>query len=251
MPSEERTTAGLLGAWMVHLFTASGAIFGLLSVQAASEGHYTASLAWMMVTAAIDAVDGGLARRLKVKVVLPHFDGALLDNMVDYFTFVLVPAYFLLCTEIVPEAWRMPLACAMILTSAYQFSRDDAKTADHTFTGFPSYWNVAVFYLFLLDWPRMVNVTLLVICAVAVFVRVQYLYPSRTRFLRPLNLGLGVLWAAMCIVAFVRYPDGHRLLLTLSLFYLVYYVAISLWLTARKAGAPRTLETLPGGQPAP
>ena len=245
MSSEERTTAGLLGAWMVHLFTASGAIFGLLSIQASAEGHFMASLAWMMVTAAIDGVDGMLARRMKVKTVLPYFDGALLDNMVDYFTFVIVPAWFLLCTEIVPGPWQLPLACAMILTSAYQFSRDDAKTPDHTFTGFPSYWNVAVFYLFLLGWPPIVNGLVLVACAANVFVRIRYLYPSRTAFLRPLNLVLGVVWAGMCIAAFMRYPEGHYGLLYLSFFYLVYYVAVSLWLTARGTGTPSSAGTVP------
>ena len=128
----------------------------------------------------------------------------------------------------------------LIFASAYQFSRNDAKTSDHTFTGFPSYWNVAVFYLFLLEWGPLFNTVVLLVCAVGVFVRIQYLYPSRTPFLRPLNVGLGMVWAGLSIAALFRYPDGHRFPLILSLFYLVYYLAISLWLTIRKESAPDT-----------
>lgn len=243
MLSVKKTIMDIVGAWMVHLLTASGAVFGLLAIQATSRGHFAAALGWMMVTAAIDAVDGALARWRRVKAVLPHFDGALLDNMVDYFTYVIVPAYFLLYTNIVPGHWRLPLAIIMIIASAYQFCRDDAKTPDHAFTGFPSYWNVVMFYLFLLEWSRATNVVILLVCAVGVFVRIRYLYPSRTLFLRPLNLALGMVWAALSIAALIRYPVGHRILLMLSLFYLVYYFAVSLWLTLRKPPVSRESES--------
>lgn len=240
MPAQDKTITNLAAAWMVHLLTASGAIFGVLAMRATAEGHFVAALAWMMVTVGIDGVDGALARWRRVKLMLPHFDGALLDNMVDYFTFVIVPAYFLLYTDMVSPSVRLPLACILIFASAYQFSRNDAKTSDHTFTGFPSYWNVAVFYLFLLEWGPLFNTVVLLVCAVGVFVRIQYLYPSRTPFLRPLNVGLGMVWAGLSIAALFRYPDGHRFPLILSLFYLVYYLAISLWLTIRKESAPDT-----------
>ncbi len=239
MSVQEKNTATVLTAWMVHVFTASGAVVGILAMQAISERRFVAALAWMMVTAAIDGVDGALARWRRVKTVLPHFDGALLDNMVDYFTFVLVPAFFLLYADLAPALWRLPLAVIIILASAYQFSRDDAKTPDHAFTGFPSYWNVVVFYLFLLDWGYAVNVLILLVCAAGVFVRIRYLYPSRTRFLRPLNVGLGMVWALLSFAAFVRYPEGHRPWLLGSFFYIVYYLAVSLWLTLRKPAAPQ------------
>ena len=238
MPAQEKSIINITAAWMVHLFTASGALFGLLAMQAACEKHFVAAIAWMMVTSAIDGVDGALARWRRVKTVLPHFDGALLDNMVDYFTFVLVPAFFLLYADLLPPALRLPLAGVILIASAYQFSRDDAKTADHTFTGFPSYWNVAVFYLFLLDWGYAANTLILLLCAAGVFVRIRYLYPSRTRFLRPINIGLGMAWAGLCIAALARYPEGHQPLLYASFFYLVYYLAVSLWLTLRKPPAP-------------
>ncbi len=238
-PMQDRSPAGVAAAWMVHLLTASGAFFGLLALRATAEGAFVAALAWMAVTVAIDGVDGALARRGRVKHFLPHFDGALLDNMVDYFTYVLVPAYFLLHVEIAPPPWRLPLAAAMILSSAYQFCRDDAKTPDHAFTGFPSYWNVLVFYLYMLHWPVGVNILLTLLCALGVFVPIRYLYPTRTPFLRPVNIGLGLLWAALLLAALQRYPIGHETLMSLSFFYIVYYLAFSIWLTTRRALAQR------------
>jgi len=234
----------MISAWLVHLLTASGAIFGLLAMNATTDGHYIMALVWMAVTTAIDGVDGALARKFKVKYYLPQFDGALLDNIVDYFTYVLVPAYFLLHVEILPEPWRLPVACLILLASAYQFCLNDAKTSDHTFTGFPSYWNVVVFYLFLLPLPWQFNAALLVLCAVGVFIPVHYLYPSRTPILRPVNIVLGLVWSVMLLVALVRYPDGHESIVLFSFFYVVYYLIFSLWLTLRRKHAEKTAGTV-------
>ncbi|HNZ48433.1 MAG TPA: CDP-diacylglycerol O-phosphatidyltransferase [Candidatus Hydrogenedentes bacterium] len=225
------------GAWLVHILTASGALFGLLALQASARGAFVIALGWMAVTIAIDGVDGALARWRRVSVHLPYFDGALLDNMVDFFTYVLVPAYFLLYAPVLTEAWRLPVAAAIIFSSAYQFSQTEAKTADHAFTGFPSYWNIAVCYLFLLEWPPVVNAAVLLLCAGAVFIPVRYLYPSRTPHYRAINILLGLLWAAAVLGALAVYPKGHHPLILLSMLYLIYYFAFSLWLTFRRKSA--------------
>ena len=206
----DNALVAIVSAWLVHLLTASGAIFGLLAMRATADGQYIMALLWMAVTTAIDGVDGTLARKFQVKRYLPHFDGALLDNIVDYFTYVLVPAYFLLHVDILPKTWQLPVAFLILLASAYQFCRVDAKTPDHTFTGFPSYWNVAVFYLFLLNWPWQVNAALLILCAAGVFIPVRYLYPSRTPILKPINITLGLVWSSMLLVALKRFPEGHE-----------------------------------------
>jgi len=229
-----RRPAAIVSAWGVHLFTASGAVFGLLAMSATANERYILALFWMAVTTGIDGVDGALARKFRVKHYLPQFDGALLDNIMDYFTYVLVPAYFLLHGDILPVRWRLPVAFLILLASAYQFCRIDAKTEDHTFTGFPSYWNVAVFYLFLLPWPWQVNAALLLLCALGVFIPVHYLYPSRTPILRPVNIALGLVWAVMLLTALALYPEGHETLTLISFFYVLYYFAFSFWLTLRR-----------------
>src|SRR5688500_11111954 len=129
---------------------------------------------------AVDATDGVLARAARVSVRLPWFDGAKLDDIADYLAYVFVPALFVWRALLVPDAWTIPVAAAMLLASAYGFNRDDAKTEDHFFTGFPSYWNIVVFYLLLAGLPSTVNAAILVALALLVFVPIKYIYPSRT-----------------------------------------------------------------------
>ena len=220
-------------AWCVHLLTAAGAVVGLMAIIAIARHQWLLAFAWMAVTLAIDSVDGMCARACRVKEVLPHFDGALLDNIVDYFTYVIVPASFLYETHSVPTGFNLVSAMLILLASAYQFCQIDAKTKDHCFKGFPSYWNVVAFYLFMLDWPEWVNLAIIAALAIGVFLPVKYLYPSRTRLFRPLNMVLTALWGGALVAAMFRYPNGHRALVYISLAYIGYYFAMSALLTAK------------------
>src|SRR5438309_4223933 len=154
-------------------------------------------MGWMAYTIAIDSFDGTLARAVGVKRVLPFFDGTRLDDLVDYFTYVIVPALFLLNFDLLPARTAVPVALCPVLASAYGFCRTDAKTADHYFTGFPSYWNVVAFYLYALGWPPALNAVVVVLLSLAVFVPIRYVYPSRTTTLRPVTVALGLVWGAI------------------------------------------------------
>jgi phosphatidylcholine synthase len=143
---------------------------------------------------------------------------------------VFVPALFVWRALLVPEAWTVPVAAAMLLASAYGFNRDDAKTPDHFFTGFPSYWNVVVFYLLVAGWPAAVNAAILLVLAVLVFVPLRYVYPSRTPVWPvPTNL-LGVIWGVLMLVMLWQYPAVSRPVLLASLVFPAYYVALSVFL---------------------
>lgn len=218
-------------AWMVHLLTASGAVFGLLAVMALHLGRPVAALWWMAVTVAIDAVDGTLARKLQVKKRVPQIDGSLLDNVVDYFTWAIVPACFILMGSLLDRPWHLAAAAVIALCSTYQFARVDAKTGDHTFGGFPSYWNILVLYLFLFEPPQIVSLGAVFLCGAACFFPLRFLYPSRTSWMPGLNLALSWLWGMLLLAALVSYPRGHRLWAGLSLIYVGYYLAVSLWIT--------------------
>ena len=148
----------VLTAWMVHAFTASGALVALLTFDAIAQGRYQIAFWWMAAAVAIDSLDGTLARKLKVKVRVPSLDGALLDNIVDYLNYAITPAYLLLVhPTLVPHEWRIFLASAIALSSAYQFAQTDAKTSDNFFRGFPSYWNIVVFHLWIFGMPAFFN----------------------------------------------------------------------------------------------
>ncbi|MGE0593764.1 MAG: phosphatidylcholine/phosphatidylserine synthase [Vicinamibacterales bacterium] len=221
-------------AWLVHLYTASGAVVALLAAVATSEGRFRDAFAWLWLAVAIDATDGLAARWFDVRRRLPWFDGGTLDNVVDYLTYVFVPALVVWRVPLVPPALALPVGAAVLLASAYGFSRADAKTDDHFFTGFPSYWNVVVFYQLAAGWSPVANAVLLTVLAGLVFVPVRYVYPSRTPHLRGLTVALGAVWALSMLEMLRELPDVHPVLLWLSLGFPVYYVCLSLWLQGRR-----------------
>ena len=224
----------MIAAWLVHLYTASSAVMGLLAAANVFESDYERAFLWLFATTFVDATDGWLARWARVSERLPSVDGALLDNIVDYLTYVFVPALLVWQALIVPDSWSTGVCAAMLLSSAYGFSQAQAKTDDHFFTGFPSYWNIVVFYLYAAEWPPMVNAAVLSALSLLVFVPIRYVYPSRTPVLRPLTVTLGALWAAALLVLMLQGRDASRTLLWASLLFPVYYVVLSLVLNARR-----------------
>ena len=224
----------MLLAWLAHFYTATGAVLAFLAARAVIEYDYREAFFWLWLQVAVDATDGLLARAARVSARLPWFNGAKLDDIVDYLTYVFVPALFVWRSQIVPDAWTLPVAAAMLLSSAYGFNRDDAKTADHFFTGFPSYWNAVVFYLLVAGLPLPVNAALLLGLAVLVFVPIRYVYPSRTPvWALPTNV-LGVIWAILMLVMLWQYPAVSPPVLAASLVFPVYYVLLSGFLHFRR-----------------
>jgi phosphatidylcholine synthase len=233
----------------VHLYTASGTVLGLLIVLAAFEGNVEAALWLVLATLFVDGTDGMLARRFRVKETIPWFDGARLDDIVDYLTYVFAPVVLLWTTDRLPDGplgWV--LAALPLLASSYQFCRVDAKTDDHFFLGFPSYWNIVAFYLIVLDVGDLVTAVTIVVFAVLVFVPIRYVYPSRTRTLQALTLTLSAIWAITYAVLVVQLPDPNPVVIAVSLAYIAYYWGLSFWMTARGARARRGAPSAEGGQ---
>ncbi len=224
---------GLLAAWLVHFYTASSAIFGLWAIVATIQLEFRLAIYLMLLTLVIDSTDGAFARLVDVRRRIPWIDGRRLDDICDYFTYVLVPAVFLIQTELLPHAaW----AALPVLASAYGFSRSDAKTEDHFFVGFPSYWNVVAIYAYLLQLDADLALWIVLGLSAAVFVPLRYIYPSRTRTLRPLTLGVLGLWVVGFSWTAVRIqPDP--LWLRVSLLGPAYYVGASLLLSLRRREA--------------
>jgi phosphatidylcholine synthase len=219
--------------WALHLYTASGSVLALLVVLAAIEGEVARALWILLAALVVDGTDGMLARRLRVAETIPGFDGARLDDIVDYLTYVFAPVVLLLMSGRLPGgAWGDVVAALPLLASCIQFCRRDAKTDDHYFLGFPSYWNVVAFYAVVLDLPPVVVSVVLVACSVLVFVPIKYIYPSRTRTFRALNLSLAGVWLVLYAVILAGMPDPSRVALGLSLAYLAYYVLASVFLTS-------------------
>ena len=221
-------------AWLVHLYTASGVVFAFLAARAVIEFDYRAAFFWLALQIMVDATDGVLARAARVSERLPWFNGAKLDDIIDYLTYVFVPALLVWRAILVPESWTLYVASAMLLSSAYGFNRDDAKTEDHFFTGFPSYWNIVVFYLLVLRLPATVNGVILLGLAVMVFVPIRYVYPSRMTVLRWPTIAFGVIWGVLMGVLLWQYPAISTPVLVASLPFPVYYFGLSLVLHFRR-----------------
>ena len=229
-----RTSRGWKAAgWALHVYTACGAVLALLATVAAFSGDVRTALWILLAAMVIDGTDGMLARWLRVSTTIPGFDGARLDDIVDYLTYVFVPVVLLLTSGHLPAGpWGLVVAALPLLASCIQFCRTDAKTEDHYFLGFPSYWNVVAFYAVVMDLSPAVVAVVLVTCSVLVFVPVKYLYPSRTRSFRVLNLALAGLWLVLYAVILAGMPHPDRLALALSLAYLAYYLLASVLLTS-------------------
>jgi phosphatidylcholine synthase len=221
-------------AWLVHLYTGSSAVFGLFGVVACFRGQFRLAMYLMMLTIVIDSTDGALARAVDVRREIPWFDGRRLDDICDYFTYVVLPACFLVAAGMLPH----PLWAAVpVLASGYGFSQDKAKTDDFFFLGWPSYWNVAVMYLYLLGSPPSVVLAWVLGLAAAIFVPIKYIYPSRTRVLRPLSLAVLALWVVIFSWLAVR-PDPSLVWLYLTLALGPgYYVGLSVLLNVPRVRA--------------
>ena len=218
----------VIAAYGVHLFTATGAIWGLLTILAIFEHDWKAMIVWIIIAMIVDGFDGMLARWADVKTYARGIDGALLDNILDYLNYVVVAALFFMEADVLPYELQMAGAFSILITSAYQFTQIDAKTDDHHFKGFPSYWNVLVLYMLLMNLPQWVNFSLLVICNILVFVPIKYIYPSRNSYLRRLTLGLTYLYGAVGIWGLLLYPNTPRWFVWASLAYVGYYLVLSL-----------------------
>lgn len=239
-PSHEQARSSRNGfqvgaAWLIHVYTASGVALGFLTVLAAFEGDVVRALWFGLAAMVVDGTDGMLARHFEVKRWVPWFDGALLDNIVDYLTYAFTPMVLLWTTGYLGDGSSATiLAVIPLLASAYQFCRVDAKTDDHLFLGFPSYWNIVAFYVIVFDLGTAAVAILLLVCAVLVFVPVGYVYPSRTDTLRRVTLALTTAWLIAYAVLIHQMPSPDTAWITISLGYVIYYVALSLYLTVRR-----------------
>lgn len=199
------TTGQRALAWSVHLFTASGAVLALLALDSVQRGRLHEALLWLFVALAVDGIDGTLARAARVKELAARVDGNVLDLVIDYLTYVLVPTIFLWRAGLVPAEWALPLGALIQLSSLYVFARCDMKTEDGYFRGFPALWNVVALYLFVTGAGSWVGAAAVVAFATMSFAPVHVVHPFRVRGYGPALPALALLWAATTLPLLI--PD--------------------------------------------
>lgn len=183
-------------AWLVHMFTASGAILALLALLAVEDGKWTLALTWLLAALVVDGLDGSLARWAKVKERAARVDGDTLDLVIDYLTYVFVPALFIWRAGLLPEAFAPWLTAGIQLSSLYLFARTDMKTQDGYFRGFPALWNLVAFYLYVLQPGTAAGAVAVVLLIAMTFAPVHFVHPFRVRAYGAWLPILASLWAA-------------------------------------------------------
>jgi phosphatidylcholine synthase len=190
-----------LGAWAVHLLTASGAAFAFAAAVAAGRGAWQVVFLCLGLALIVDGVDGPLARRIHVKQRIPWFDGAALDFVVDYANYVFVPAMVLAASGLISEPFATIAGIVVAVVGALYFADKRMKTSEQSFRGFPAVWNVLIFVLMIYRLPELVTLAIVLAAVILTFSPVEFIHPVRVKRMRPLTLTVTFLWAILAILA--------------------------------------------------
>jgi phosphatidylcholine synthase len=190
-----------VGRFSIHVLTAAGAACALLAMMAAVAEHWAGMFAWLGLALAVDAADGPLARRLEVARALPRWSGETLDLVVDFATYVFVPAYAIAASGLLPAGLGAPAGVLVVVTGALYFADRAMKTPDNYFRGFPALWNVAAFYLLLLHPGPVAATGAVTALAAMTFVPFPFIHPLRVRRHRAFNIAVLAVWAVLAVAA--------------------------------------------------
>ena len=219
----------IITAALVHVFTGLGIVCALLAARATIAANFEAAFLWLGIAFFIDGVDGMFARKARVKEVLPSFSGETLDLVIDYVTYVFLPALMLLQAGYLSGWTGIVLARLICLSSLYHFSDEGSKSDDNCFVGFPAVWNIVAFYVFAFATSAWVTAGIVLACVALTFIPLKWIHPMRVVALRPLNIAASVAWGAAAIAAvygkFPASPVAQAVLLGVA----VYAVALTLW----------------------
>lgn len=188
-------------AYGVHVFTALGAALGFLALAAVIAGDLTLAFIWLGVALLVDGVDGPLARWLNVTETASRYDGATLDLVVDFITYVFVPAAMLLRPEVMDAPLGLAAGFIVMIGSALYFADTGMKTEDWWFKGFPAVWNVVVFYIVVFKPATLLALVIVIVLAAMMFLPVVFVHPVRVRRWRALTMGVLALWSIAAVVA--------------------------------------------------
>ena len=202
------TPAAYARAFAVHVFTASGAALAFGALIAAVGGHWEAMFLCLGAALFVDGIDGMMARSLKVAERLPRWSGDVLDLVVDFVTYVFVPAYAIAASGLLPPLLAVPAGIAIVVTGALYFADRKMKTGDNYFRGFPALWNLAAFYLFVLKLPPWFAAAFVALLVALTFAPFKFLHPMRVTRLRFLNITVVILWAILATVAILQGLDA-------------------------------------------
>jgi phosphatidylcholine synthase len=226
-----------LGVWAVHLLTASGAGFALVAAIAAADHAWQMVFLFLGLAMIVDGVDGPIARRLGVKERLPWLDGATIDLVVDFTTYVLVPALVLALSGLLSRPFATAAGIVVAVVGALYFADTRMKTAEQAFRGFPAVWNAVVFQLMVYKFPEAVTLAIIIAFAVLTFLPVEFVHPMRVKRLRPLTVVMAVAWGLTAFAALLENLNPDPVVLILFSIVNLYFAVIGVFLQVTRPQA--------------
>ena len=218
-------------AWSVHVFTVFGIFLGFLALLSTINYNFTQAVFFLALALFVDGVDGTLARYVDVENVTPSVDGSVLDNIIDYFNYVLVPTFMIHWFGFLGENYSLFLCFLILSVSSYTFANKEIKTDDYYFSGFPALWNLVVLYFHLLGTSELINIAVVLFLSVFTFIPIKYVHPMRVLSLRKTTIMMTCFWCLTTVYLLLTVDSVNDINRSLNLEYVIYcaWIAVNLY----------------------
>ena len=219
-----------IAAWAVHGFTASGAVLGFLAIISIFNNDQTSSFLWLGLALLVDGLDGTIARKVGVSDKATNIDGSMLDNLVDYLNYVIIPSLMIYWFQMVPNGWEMIVPAGIFAVSLYTFANINMKTEDYYFSGFPALWNIVVLYFYILNTNQYINLMVIIFLSILTFIPIKFVHPLRVKKLRNITIFCTIIWSATTLKLVTTFPEinlfNEKIVLTIWIACSFYFAAI-------------------------
>ena len=219
-----------IAAWAVHGFTASGAVLGFLAIISIFNNDLTGSFLWLGLALFVDGLDGTIARKVGVSEKATNIDGSMLDNLVDYLNYVIIPSLMIYWFQMVPNGWEIIIPAGIFAVSLYTFANINMKTEDYYFSGFPALWNIVVLYFYILNTNQYINLIVIIFLSILTFIPVKFVHPLRVKKLRNITIFCTIIWSATTLKLVTTLPEinlfNEKIVLTIWIVCSFYFASI-------------------------
>ena len=219
-----------IAAWAVHGFTASGAVLGFLAIISIFNNDQTSSFLWLGLALLVDGLDGTIARKVGVSDKATNIDGSMLDNLVDYLNYVIIPSLMIYWFQMVPNGWEIIVPAGIFAVSLYTFANINMKTEDYYFSGFPALWNIVVLYFYILNTNQYINLIVIIFLSILTFIPIKFVHPLRVKKLRNITIFCTIIWSATTLKLVTTFPEinlfNEKIVLTIWIACSFYFASI-------------------------
>jgi len=219
-----------IAAWAVHGFTASGAVLGFLAIISIFNNDQTSSFLWLGLALLVDGLDGTIARKVGVSDKATNIDGSMLDNLVDYLNYVIIPSLMIYWFQMVPNGWEIIIPAGIFAVSLYTFANINMKTEDYYFSGFPALWNIVVLYFYILNTNQYINLIVIIFLSILTFIPIKFVHPLRVKKLRNITIFCTIIWSATTLKLVTTFPEinlfNEKIVLTIWIACSFYFASI-------------------------